>query len=97
MKEFKGTKGEWFACCLEDKPHFLFANETETTICAFCQKQDLGKDLTLEEVVANAKLIAAAPELLEALQELLKWTSHFPPAMNIEIEKANNAINKALN
>ncbi len=69
--EFKGTKGPWYACCKNSKPHFLFADETDITICAFYQKQDDGTELPLEEGQANAKLIESAPDLLEALQVYL--------------------------
>jgi hypothetical protein len=44
------------------------------------------------EVDANAKLIAAAPDLLEALEELLGWETLCP----IEVyEQARAAIRKA--
>jgi len=70
MNEFKGTKGEWFSCCTNAKPHFLFADNGETTICSFFQKQDDGTILNIEEVRANAKLISCAPEMLEMLIKL---------------------------
>lgn len=70
MGIFKGTKGKWFACCIEAKPHFLFTNDGETTICAFTKKQDSGIELQIEEVRANAKLISCAPEMLEMLIDL---------------------------
>jgi hypothetical protein len=71
-KKFKGTAGKWFACCVEKKPHFLFTENGDTTICGFIQKQDMSDDLSDEEFRANAKLISKAPELLEALQELVR-------------------------
>lgn len=43
---------------------------------------------------ANAKLIAAAPELLEALIEVEKWASEFGIG-SIQYEKVINAIKKA--
>lgn len=50
----------------------------------------------------NADLIASAPnlyqqnaELLLALEELVSWSAHFPQAMNDDLLKAKNAINKA--
>lgn len=70
--ETKHTKGKWFACCTKSKPHFLFTDNGEKTICAFSQKQDNGIDLPIEEVRANAKLIASAPEMLEMLERISK-------------------------
>lgn len=70
--KFKGTGGEWFACCTSAKPHFLFAFDGEVTICAFHQKQDDGTELPLEEVQANAKLIQIAPEMLKMLQLIVE-------------------------
>jgi hypothetical protein len=49
---------------------------------------------TLEELEANARLIAAAPELLAALKELGDWDLHSKcadgtPAKNAEASLAN--------
>ena len=58
------------------------------------------------ECLANAKLIAAAPELLEALQELLQvkeWKDkngkdeHYLKAQPVAWQNAKAAINKAVN
>ena len=43
---------------------------------------------------ANARLIAAAPELLEAIEELLSATQHLNPCP-ATVEKARAAIAKA--
>lgn len=100
--ETKHTKGTWWACCTKSIPHYVFANEGEQTICAMIQKQEMGEDLTVEEMQANAKLIAAAPELLEALQILLKSHRQLTFQLNNNIndtpieQKAQEAINKAI-
>jgi len=52
------TKGEWFSCCTDNKPHFTFAKEGNVTICGFFQEQEISEDLSLEEMQANAQLIA---------------------------------------
>ena len=43
----------------------------------------------------RAKLICAAPQMLESLQSILSWSAHFPQAMNDEILKAKEIIKKA--
>jgi hypothetical protein len=68
MEEFKGTKGKWKAENLKGYPRFSdkpkVVNEDGRLIAEMG-----GGDIT--RVEANAKLIAAAPELLEALQSLI--------------------------
>ena len=92
--EFKGTKGEWY---VYENSYFL---EVKTDIeeigtianCVF-NEQDFNQAVnTLEECNANAKLIAAAPDLLKALQGLL-LNGH----NNKQIEISKSAIQKALN
>lgn len=77
--ETKHSKGEWFACCLDAKPHFVFAGEGEKTVCSmFVNDPEYDSDhgwqkgeiLTIEECRANARLIQAAPKMLGALIEI---------------------------
>ena len=79
--ETKHTKGEWF----------YFKNNNYK--CIRTIEQELITEYNGTE--ANAKLISAAPELLASLVNLLKWSAHFPEAMNDEIIQAKNAIKKA--
>ena len=57
---------------------------------------------TAEEMKANAQLIAAAPDLLEALLSLMDGVANLPPLVAIdgvlktEWEQGLKAINKAL-
>jgi hypothetical protein len=44
----------------------------------------------------NAQLISSSPNLLKALEDILKWSAHFPEAMNEELIYAKNAIDKAI-
>lgn len=67
--EFKGTKGKWFACCMKNTPHFIFANEGDVTICKPYQKQDL-TNLSDEEFRANTLLISKAPKMLELITDM---------------------------
>jgi hypothetical protein len=60
MAEFKGTKGKWeFIALATNETDSLFIEADGTGIGTVWHR---------EEQEANAKLIAAAPELLEALQ-----------------------------
>jgi len=95
MSEFKGTKGEWFACCAETKPHYLFSNDGEVTICGFIKKQDDGTVLSDEEVRSNAKLISCAPEMLEALKDMVSFAEFHGYTSSTEINNARVIIKKA--
>jgi hypothetical protein len=80
MEDFKGTKGVW-EVSYNTTAHLPFAY-------VICNKQESD-----EEAEANAKLIASAPELLEALLEVIKYmTAHIPEKI---FEQVNNAIDKA--
>lgn len=94
MSEFKGSKSPWWISGESEKwNRIVDANGDLITTCFAMQNED----------DANAKLIAAAPELLEALQNLKREVvlsdidlayieSHFRP----HIDRARAAIAKAL-
>lgn len=95
MKEFKGTKGEWFAA--RDANGLGIFTEREK-ICTLFEHRHSG-----EEVDANASLIVAAPELLKALLSITEyWNTPQESnlSLNYHIEHslrlAKKAINKAL-
>lgn len=104
MSEFKGTPGPWVACESRDDRCFYIAQKDGapftpdySDVCGLTCNTWSGERHTVQ--AANAHLIAAAPELLEALDDLLRdsiepldsdTTSHFR-------EKARAAIAKALN
>jgi hypothetical protein len=88
--EFKGTKGEWSV--EKELGYDCDVIYKGGEICW------LGlSDVIDEEKVANAKLIAAAPELLKALQILLNLTTTLKhPSIDFANGTAREAINKAL-
>lgn len=100
MKEFKGTTGEWKAV------HYSPWSNKVTTVDGY-EIADVYDGrcngvFSITEAEANAQLIAAAPELLNALQALMDGVANLPPLTAIEgvLEKqykqAEKAINKAL-
>lgn len=103
MEGFKGTPGPWrfstqFGAVTVSKPGIL---EGDKTIC------DINYNVPTErvpEMDANAALITVAPELLEALMEIIKYHSKIPTGFieghllggTIPFQKGKQAITKAL-
>ena len=88
MKEFKGTKGEW-EVSKESSEMVLTDNG------AYRPNSMLKYSATKEVLFANAKLIAAAPELLKAAIKAIEECCDL-----IGTDAGNSleeAINKALN
>ena len=83
----KHTKGEWIInkslapfTGLKDEMEISSADMSEPEWIALCHNE------------ANAKLIAAAPELLQSAMELLSWKGEVPKHCR---ENLQNAIKKA--
>lgn len=92
MTQFKGTPGPWE---VEDNGYFYDINAGRATVGNVCSSMSwFDNDEHRGPVaMANARLIAAAPELLEALQDALHaYDKHgeYP-----EWDFARAAINKA--
>lgn len=84
MKEFKGTPGPWSAFDYE-----IFGGDGNHIIdMTYSCRTDVSVDK------ANTQLIAAAPELLDALQFIINDCSRMIPKR--AKDKANSAIKKAL-
>ena len=92
MEKFKGMKGPWFA------------STSDRSIGPVCKDDDQSYGMILpvawvefdgdkEHQLANAQLIAAAPELLEALLHIRPW---LPTHDDESIHIVDSAIAKAL-
>lgn len=100
MKEFKGTKGNWVwgensassvegSTCID-----LRGGEHDITIAYLQSFNDSGSDYSRDATIANARLMSAAPDLLEALQDALHaYDKH---GEHSEWDFARAAISKAL-
>ncbi|WP_374255823.1 hypothetical protein [Yokenella regensburgei] len=99
MKEFKGTPGPWV---MDDYGNVLHETEAGSVGKLRVSGVRLPNRVT-EEYAANTKLIAAAPDLLEALQNMIGAFDNpivrrkLPSDFNSEaIQSARAAISKAL-
>lgn len=108
--EFKHTPAPWIISDsgneIMDSEQFIFADvRLHSILCRWHEKgfehwddEGASKDIGIETKQANANLIAAAPELLEALIEMQRnglkqgWNDNYQSSM----EKTRLAIKKAL-
>lgn len=100
MSEFKGTQGEWsfsHSSASDDNVACIEINSSESLHeIAYLQStpSSIGKyeQTSLDKTIANAHLIAAAPELLKALQSVVRVADR----QTDEFDMARAAIDKAL-
>ena len=92
FKEFKGTKGEW------EVSGDMIRSDVEIAGNVICVEPEYYIPESRVNWKANAKLIAAAPNLLQALQELYYLVSELPEEGSLieALAKAKAAIEKAL-
>lgn len=95
MKEFKGTRGPWNY--RDDEPEWVTDSNDNIAVARVTR---YNTDAKAQH--ANAKLIAASPDLLAALQQLLEiyddhsgkvWTTS---SKHRALDEARTAVNKAL-
>ena len=98
-KEFKGVKVRW-------KVEYPDSNRPSRINVSACKGQVSIYDAPLtNQNIANAKLIAAAPDLLEPLQEMNEFcisldvwaSSENTVGLYKAVQNAEKAINKAIN
>ncbi|WP_455865427.1 hypothetical protein [Pantoea agglomerans] len=94
MSEFKGTPGPWIFDEDDGDGGQVVVADNGDVVCV------VGSYMTsVEEDFSNGPLLAAAPELLEALQELVHADCHSVRNSTVQINalrKAHNIITKAL-
>lgn len=96
MKEFKGTPGPWIASNY-DRSIGPVCREADQSFGMIFPIAWVEFDGNQEYQQANANLIAAAPELLDALQFTIHEVGHWLSTQKPELkEKIESAINKAL-
>ena len=91
--QFKGTKGEWYVFDNDRFPEIKLKDQFVGQICMLPYTDaEFEKAVnSREENLANAKLIAAAPDMLDALQKIASNSND-----HAMIRIAIKAIEKAL-
>ena len=91
MKEFKGTKGEWGFDSFS-RSVGIVSRDPDQSYGMVCEEFAHLEFIDGKTEKANGELIAAAPELLEVLQEFLSYEDPYKERDFREVEKS---VNKA--
>lgn len=96
MKEFRGTKTQWELDAYRESSRFTLNGGLIDVWYGMSSNQ--GEFVYEPEAEANARLIAAAPELLDVAQEALRMYEKIEPAGGWQHvhDGLKYAINKAL-
>lgn len=95
MKVFKGTDGNWNVGELDETK--VWGDKTCVAWSTNeAQNRNFYIDKAFEEMKANAKLIAAAPELLKTLLMISKIENVAFGLKSFNVEKLKKEINKAI-
>ncbi len=89
----KHTKGPWKVAPLESDPYenIRVVAENNRGVCELWQDDAPVPDYNATQH-ANARLIAAAPEMLEALIKVMSWVDNWSPEFTEEDEWAEDEI-----
>lgn len=97
MKEFKGTQGPWRADKRDWEESQIPWAITVPYNGACLPIADVCYNPTNKEVIdANAHLISAAPDLLDACQQLMACYDDKGHLLNFDVDIVRQALNKAL-
>lgn len=101
MKEFKGTPGPWKCLREEANKHYIRVSGTKVgerfaVANVLTPTYDDIHEREAKETRANAQLISAAPELLQALQNMVESYQYEASPDNPALLQAHAAIAKAL-
>ena len=96
--EFKGTQGEWkIKNTISDLATNICVGKTRIAEVKHYFGEGFPDDPKKEEGTANAKLIAASPDLLKACIEFLKKCDNGTARSVKSYKQMSYAVNKALN
>lgn len=90
MGTFKGTKGGW----VQDGEHVL-STDGNVIASVFDNSTNSVSEMNMDEAIANSKLIACAPELLEALKTCADGIRYYAGDDNVVYKNALELIKKA--
>lgn len=100
MKEFKGTKGEWLweenSASNPNDSTYIEVRANGPQIAYLQSFTGYGDSHSREATIANANLISAAPDLLQALQNMVESYQYEASPDNPALLQARAAIAKAL-